>query len=130
LGNSGVTAMSKQRQSKFAIISIVLALGAFALFVLATFVDPLSAYSTVLMVAGLALLIASWGIYFFGGRTAQKLEEAAENVITVIGCRSCDLREERAFTLGDYIFKELGQCKKCPGNSYIRAIYAVPLKKE
>jgi len=122
--------MSKQRQSKFAIISIALTLGAFALFVVATFVDPLSAYSTILMAAGLALLIASWGIYFFGGRTAQKSEEAAENVITVIGCKGCDLREERAFTLGDYVFKELGQCKKCPGNSYIRAIYAVPLKKE
>ncbi|MBM5804752.1 MAG: hypothetical protein FJZ49_01565 [Candidatus Verstraetearchaeota archaeon] len=121
--------MSKQRQSRFAIISIALTLGAFTLFVFATFVDPLSAYSTELMVAGLALLIASWGIYFFGGRRAQKPEESTENVITVIGCGGCDFREERAFTLGDYIFKELGQCKKCPGNSYIRAIYAVPLKK-
>ena len=122
--------LSKQRQSKFAIISIALTLGAFALFIIATFVDPLSTYSPVLMTAGLALLIASWGIYFFGGRTGQKLEEETENVITVIGCQGCDYREERAFTRGDYIFKELGPCKKCPGSSYIRAIYAVPLKKE
>jgi hypothetical protein len=122
--------MSKRRQSRFAIISIALTLGAFALFVLATFVDSLSAYSTVLMTAGLVLLIASWGIYFFGGRTVQRLEEATENVITVIGCQGCDFREERTFTQGDYIFKELGPCKKCPGNSYIRAIYAVPVKKE
>jgi len=122
--------LSKQRQSKFSIISIALTLGAFALFIIATFVDPLSAYSPVLMTAGLALLIASWGIYFFGGRTGQKLEEETENVITVIGCQGCDYREERAFIRGDYIFKELGPCKKCPGSSYIRAIYAVPLKKE
>jgi uncharacterized membrane protein YfbV (UPF0208 family) len=122
--------MSKRRQSKFAIISIVLTLGAFALFILATFVDTLSDYSPVLMTAGLALLIASWGIYFFGGRSVQKLEEDTENVITVIGCQSCDFREERVFAQGDYIFKELGPCKKCSGSSYIRAIYAVPVKKE
>lgn len=122
--------MSKRRQSKFAIISIVLTLGAFALFILATFVDTLSDYSPVLMTAGLALLIASWGIYFFGGRSVHKLEEDTENVITVIGCQSCDFREERVFAQGDYIFKELGPCKKCSGSSYIRAIYAVPVKKE
>jgi hypothetical protein len=121
---------SKGRQSKFAVIAIVLTLGALALFIMATYVDLLSAYTPILMITGLILLMASWGIYFFGGRMVKKSEEDGENVITVIGCQGCDFREERGFIQGDYIFKELGPCKKCPGSSYIRAIYAVPIKKE
>lgn len=125
-----VIIMSKGRQSRFAIISILLTLGAFALFVLATFVDPLSIYSNALMIAGLVLLVVSWGIYFIGGRSMQRAEVATENVITVIGCKGCDIREERPFSEGDYVFKEVGACKKCAGISYIRAIYAIPIKKD
>lgn len=100
------------------------------MFVLATIVDPLSNYSNVLMIAGLALLAASWGIYFIGGRSLQRAEISTENVITVIGCRGCDIREERPFSEGDYVFKEVGPCKKCSGISYIRAIYSIPIKKD
>ncbi|MCQ5363105.1 MAG: hypothetical protein NO515_02705 [Candidatus Methanomethylicia archaeon] len=122
--------MQGDRKPKFAIISILLTFGAFILFVLATIVDPLSTYSNILMVAGLALLAASWGVYFIGGRSLQRTEVATENVITVIGCKGCDIREERPFSEGDYVFKELGPCKKCAGTSYIRAIYAIPTKKD
>ncbi|TDA36984.1 MAG: hypothetical protein DSO08_06255, partial [Candidatus Methanomethylicota archaeon] len=79
--------MQGDRKPKFAIISILLTFGAFILFVLATIVDPLSTYSNILMVAGLALLAASWGVYFIGGRSLQRTEVATENVITVIGCK-------------------------------------------
>ncbi|MGQ9759712.1 MAG: hypothetical protein ACUVQ5_03955 [Candidatus Methanomethylicaceae archaeon] len=122
--------MQKQKQPKFAIISMILTLVAFALFILATFIDPFSPYSNILMVAGISLLAASWGIYFIGGRSLQKAEVMTENVITVIGCKSCDLKEERPFIEGDYVFKEVGACKKCTGPSYIRAIYSIPLKKD
>ncbi|MEM4406842.1 MAG: hypothetical protein QXS68_07325 [Candidatus Methanomethylicaceae archaeon] len=122
--------MQRERQPKFAMISILLTVGAFILFVLATIVDPLSNYSNVLMIAGLALLAASWGIYFIGGRSLQRAEISTENVITVIGCRGCDIREERPFSEGDYVFKEVGPCKKCSGISYIRAIYSIPIKKD
>jgi len=125
-----VMAMQRERQPKFAIISILLTLGAFILFILATIVDPLSTYSNILMVAGLALLVASWGIYFIGGRPLQSTGTASENVITVIGCKGCDVKEERPFSEGDYVFKEIGTCKKCSGTSYIRAIYSIPKKKD
>ncbi len=123
-------AMQKNKQPKIAIISILLTLGAFVLFVLATIVDNLSPYSNILMMAGLALLAASWGVYFIGGRSLQKAEVATENVITVVGCKGCDIREERPFLEGDYVFKEVGPCNKCSGTSYIRAIYAIPIKKD
>lgn len=82
------------------------------------------------MMAGLALLAASWGVYFIAGYSSQKSEVTTENVITVISCKSCDLKEERPFSEGDYVFKEVGSCKKCAGTSYIRAIYSIPLKKD
>jgi len=122
---------TKRRQPKFAIASIILTVAAFVIFVAASFIDPISEYSSYLMIVGLALLIASWGIYFFAGKPQKEAAEAPETVMTVIGCKGCDIREERAFATGDYIFKDLGPCKKCSGSSFIKAIYAVtPPKKE
>jgi len=119
----------KSRQPTLAIISIALTIVAFILFILATFMESLADYTTLLLTAGLGLLAVSWIIYFFGGRMAPKKEPTPEKVVTVIGCRNCDVREERDFQQGDFIPKELGPCKKCSGKSYIKAIYAVTEKK-
>lgn len=123
------TLPSKNKQSTLAIVSIGLTVVAFILFILATFVESLANYSTILLVAGLGLLAVSWAIYLFGGRSSKKKEPAPEKVVTVIGCRNCDIREERDFQQGDFIPKDLGPCKKCSGTSYIKAIYAIPEKK-
>jgi len=112
-------------------MSIALTMAAIVLFLLATLVDSFSTYGIPMMAAGLVLLVTSWAIYFFGERSAKPAEEEPkETVMTVIGCKNCDMREERAFVQGDYIFKDMGPCKKCSGSSYIKAIYAVPIKKE
>ena len=123
------TLPSKTKHSPLAIVSIGLTIIAFVLFILATFVAELANYSTMLLAAGLGLLAVSWAIYIFGGRSVQKKEPTVEKVVTVIGCRNCDVREERDFQQGDHIPKELGPCKKCGGKSYIKAIYAIPNKK-
>jgi predicted nucleic-acid-binding Zn-ribbon protein len=83
--------------------------------------------SKVITFTGLILLIISWAIYFMGLK--QIKPQTTENVITVIACKNCDYREERPFMEGDYVFKEIGKCKKCSGTSYIYAIYLVPVKK-
>lgn len=124
------TMPKRSRQSVLAMVSIGLTIVAFIIFVLASLVPELANYSTILMAIGLVLLAVSWAIYLFGGRGGSKKEPAEEKVMTVIGCRSCDIREERDFQQGDFIPKELGPCKKCGGKSYIKAIYAVPVKKE
>jgi predicted membrane channel-forming protein YqfA (hemolysin III family) len=112
-------------------MSIALTMAAIVLFLLATLVDSFSTYGIPMMAAGLVLLVTSWAIYFFGERSAKPAkEEPKETVMTVIGCKNCDMREERAFVQVDYIFKDMGPCKKCSGSSYIKAIYAVPIKKE
>jgi len=124
------TIPKRSRQSVLAMVSIGLTIIAFIIFLLASFVAELADYNTILLALGLGLLAVSWAIYIFGSRAASKKEPAEEKVMTVIGCRSCDVREERDFQQGDYIPKELGPCKKCSGKSYIKAIYAVPVKKE
>ncbi len=124
------TMPKRSRQSVLAIVSIALTVIAFIIFLLASFVTQLEDYGTYLLAIGLVLLAVSWVIYIFGGRSASKKEPPVENVITVIGCRDCDVREERPFQQGDFIPKELGPCKKCGGKSYIKGIYAVPVKKE
>ncbi|MDD1776246.1 MAG: hypothetical protein LUP94_02705, partial [Candidatus Methanomethylicus sp.] len=120
----------KSKQPMFAIISVILTVVAFGLFILANFMDPTSIYGTYMLVGGLSLLVASFGLYFFVGKSGKAPAETPENVITVIACKNCDFKEERAFLPGDYIFKEMGPCKKCQGASYIKAIYSVTPKKE
>lgn len=123
------TIPTKNKQSRLAIVSIGLTIVAFLLFVLATFMPDLAGYSSILLAVGLGLLAVSWAIYFVGGRSAQKKAPTPEKVVTVIGCRGCDVREERDFQQGDFIPKELGPCKKCGGKSYVKSIYAVSEKK-
>ncbi|NHV97223.1 MAG: hypothetical protein HA494_05480 [Thaumarchaeota archaeon] len=49
-------------------------------------------------------------------------------VYTIEECLSCGEKSKRSFTVGDYVYKGNGQCKKCGGNLYITMIYAEPLK--
>ncbi len=122
----------KQRPPKYAMLSVAFAIGAIVLFLLASLIDSVQDYSMYILIIGAALLVASWGIYFFVGKPSSKktLPDERENVITVIGCKGCDKREERAFETGDFMFKELGPCAKCSGVSFIKAIYLIPTKKE
>jgi len=119
-----------KNRSKVAVISMVMTVGAIVLFLLPTILSQFYSYDDVMMFSGIGLLAASYVVFFFGGKSSKTPEGAKENIITVIGCRSCDYREERPFVAGDYIGKDLGPCKKCSGPSYIKAIYAVETKKQ
>jgi len=113
------------KKSKISIVSMILTMGAFILFLISTIFNE--SYNQVLMFIGIALLMSSWAIFFFGYKQPQI---PSEKILTIIGCRNCDYREERQFMEGDYVFKELGPCKKCSGSSYIMGIYLVTIKKE
>jgi hypothetical protein len=45
-------------------------------------------------------------------------------VFTVEECNFCHLKTKRAFQLGDYIYKEGGECTKCKGKTKITMIYS------
>lgn len=123
--------MPRGRNSMLTIVSISLTALAMLIILLPSLISQLAVYSDEMMFVGLILIASSWGIYFFGGRSGKPQESAPkEAVMTVIGCRNCDVREERPFTPGDFVSKELGPCKKCAGASYVKAIYAIETKKQ
>ncbi len=45
-------------------------------------------------------------------------------VYTVEECNSCHLKTKRAFQIGDYIYKDGGECTKCKGKMKIAMIYS------
>jgi hypothetical protein len=62
-------------------------------------------------------------------KARMKIEVPA--VITTIECRKCGTKTTREFQRGDYIFKELDPCPKCPDEkTIITAIYKEVKEKE
>jgi hypothetical protein len=51
--------------------------------------------------------------------------------MTTIECRKCGSKSVREFQRGDYVFKELEPCQKCPDDKMlITAIYKEVKEKE
>jgi len=44
--------------------------------------------------------------------------------VSILKCSKCDYTEIRDFKRGDYVFKEMGDCRECYGKLYIKAIYS------
>ncbi len=49
-------------------------------------------------------------------------------VYAIEECEGCKEKTKRSFALGDYVYKIIGQCRKCNGRVIISMIYAEPLK--
>ncbi len=45
-------------------------------------------------------------------------------VFTIEDCQSCNTKTKRAFKLGDYVYKEGGECAKCHAKTLITMIFA------
>lgn len=45
-------------------------------------------------------------------------------VFTVEDCSNCGTKTKRAFKLGDYVYKEGGECAKCHSKTLISMIFA------
>jgi len=52
------------------------------------------------------------------------LQHVAAKVLSQIVCASCGFKVIRAFNLGDYVSKEVGQCQQCKGSMRVDLIYA------
>jgi hypothetical protein len=48
---------------------------------------------------------------------------AGLKVLTVTICDKCNFKAIRNFTLGDFVYKEVGKCQQCDGMAYITQIY-------
>jgi len=52
------------------------------------------------------------------------LQSLAIKVLSVILCANCGFKVVRAFTEGDFVYKDVGNCQQCNGTMRIDSIYA------
>jgi predicted neutral ceramidase superfamily lipid hydrolase len=52
------------------------------------------------------------------------LQSLAIKVLSIILCANCGFKVVRAFTQGDFVYKEVGNCQQCKGTMRIDSIYA------
>jgi hypothetical protein len=58
------------------------------------------------------------------------LQRMASKVLSVVLCGSCGFKVVRAFSPGDYVPKEVGQCQQCKGPMRVETIYAEEQKSK
>jgi len=57
------------------------------------------------------------------------LQALATKVLSTIVCANCGFKVVRAFTVGDFVPKEVGQCQQCKGSMRVDLIYEEPKTK-
>jgi rRNA maturation protein Nop10 len=50
-------------------------------------------------------------------------------VYTIEECLECGLKKKRSFQVGDFVYKNVGECPKCKGYTVIGMIYFEQLRK-
>ncbi|MDR0797140.1 MAG: hypothetical protein LBE70_00235 [Nitrososphaerota archaeon] len=110
----------QQSSNKFStylmfIVLIVLGLAVVALFsaVYAYMLDN-TMLAGFLIIIGTFALVISCVVFYQTKRTAASLKIEAPKVMTFIECKNCGTKTTRDFQRGDYVFKELATCPKCP----------------
>jgi len=71
----------------------------------------------------LGLLMAALLFFLFKMLMPTSKPQESE-IVTVLECAKCKLKEIRMFKRGDYVFKEEGPCKRCGGPMVITKIFA------
>ena len=85
----------------------------------------------VLAIIGLIALTMSSFTLFQSRRQVAEMKIEIPKVMTTIECRKCGTKTVREFQRGDFVFKELDACPKCPGEKQmITAIYKEVKEKE
>jgi hypothetical protein len=84
-----------------------------------------------LALIGLAALTMSIFTLFQSRRQVTEMKIEIPKVMTTIECRKCGTKTLREFQRGDYVYKELDACPKCPDQKQIiTAIYKEVKEKE
>jgi hypothetical protein len=85
----------------------------------------------ILAVIGLIALTMSSFTLFQSRRQVAEMKIEIPKVMTTIECRKCGTKTVREFQRGDFVFKELDACQKCPDEKQlITAIYKEVKEKE
>ena len=105
------------------LVSIALAVNAFILGE-----DIVAGY--LLIIGAIAMTLSAY-VLFQSRRHVARVKIEAPKVMTTTECKKCGSKTVREFQRGDYVFKELGPCEKCPDDKMIiTAIYKEIKEKE
>jgi hypothetical protein len=84
-----------------------------------------------LLVIGFIAMTLSVYVLLQSRRRVMSMKIEKPSMMTTIECRKCGFKSVREFQRGDYVFKELGPCQKCPDDKMlITAIYREVKEKE
>jgi hypothetical protein len=132
--NKNQTSPATQKISTYLtlIVLIVMALSIAALVLAANAYftgDALAA--GVLAIIGLIAFTMSGFMLYQSRRQTVEMKIEMPTVMTTIECKKCSSKSVRAFQRGDYVYKELDVCPKCPDTKQmITAIYKEVKEKE
>ena len=116
----------------FMIVLVVMALSITAFGLAAwAYVEGNELYATFLVITGVIALTLSTYLLLQSKRTMKTMKTMPSKVMTTIECRKCGFKNVRDFQRGDYVYKELEPCQKCPEEKMlITAIYKEITEKE
>ena len=84
-----------------------------------------------LAVIGLVALTMSMFTLYQSRRQAAEMKIEIPKVMTTVECKKCNTKTVREFQRGDYVYKELDACPKCPDTKQlITAVYKEVKEKE
>jgi formate dehydrogenase assembly factor FdhD len=84
-----------------------------------------------LTITGIIAMTLSAYVLLQSRRTAATMKQAPSKVMTTVECKKCGVKTVRDFQRGDYVYKELEACQKCPDDKMIiTAIYKEVKEKE
>jgi hypothetical protein len=114
------------------IVTLVVVVLSFVAFALAAFLFETNSMEAILFIAigAFALILASYYL-LQSRRVAATTKLGPAKVMTTVECKKCGLKTVRDFQRGDYVYKELEACQKCPDDKMIiTAIYKEVKEKE
>jgi len=84
-----------------------------------------------LLVIGFIAMTLSAYVLLQSRRRVMSMKIEKPSMMTTIECKKCGVKSVREFQRGDYVFKELEPCQKCPDDKMlITAIYKEVKEKE
>ena len=84
-----------------------------------------------LVIIGVVAMALSAYVLLQSRRTSVMMKTATSKVMTTVECRKCGFKNVRDFQRGDYVYKELEACQKCPEDKMIiTAIFRAVKEKE
>jgi lysylphosphatidylglycerol synthetase-like protein (DUF2156 family) len=112
------------------IVVMVLSITAFGLAAWA-YVEGNELYAIFLVLTGVIAFVLSTYLLLQSRRTAVTMKTTPAKVMTTMECKKCGVKNTREFQRGDYVYKELEACQKCPEEKMlITAIYKEIKEKE